>query len=412
MKFPDLDALASVVGISDIQLCDSVAIVGTQHLLETTGSLARKLFDVGLPPTNLYLLGKVYSTHESTAETIRSLGATVFSGSSPAKPGTFAYAIREDARSLWAEFLRNFRRNPVSMVIVLDDGGSMRATIPSIVREKCKVVGIEQTTFGIGRHPLWNDNDRLPVINVASTAAKRVYETPMIIAAILRRAKELVINSSGRCGIVGLGKIGLELFRELDRKGFDVHAFDRNEERMEMVPTLSRAKSAQDCVAKAEFVFGCVGGDGLEQCDLTSVSGPCSFASCSSGDVEFQSLLTGELQWTRQGRICPDLLATNTKSQLKVLRSGFPINFDNSNESVPAKEIQLTRGLLLAAVLQARALMNHPPIKAMNRTMMLLPKYQQAVVRSWAQSSGRLDLSIKELDWFESESKGVLIEIA
>jgi hypothetical protein len=65
------------------------------------------------------------------------------------------------------------------------------------------------------------------------------------------------------------------------------------------------------------------------------------------------------------------------------MRGGFPVNFDGSSESVPAADIQMTRGLLLGAILQATALIESGQTNP--ERVMLLPEVQQLVVREWIQ---------------------------
>lgn len=105
--------------------------------------------------------------------------------------------------------------------------------------------------------------------------------------------------------------------------------------------------------------------------------------SCSSQDTEFNSLLKyiqknypyKNLNTLREIE-CPI-----KEGYIKILKGGYPINFDNYGKSVPFKYIQLTRGLLLGVVIQAttQLMKNYtfaPQIE------MLHPKIQQLVVQT------------------------------
>lgn len=106
--------------------------------------------------------------------------------------------------------------------------------------------------------------------------------------------------------------------------------------------------------------------------------------SVSSNDTEFNSLIRA--QNTKTGDQKPDILAdliirlANGHS-LTVIRGGTVVNFDNSKESCPADEIQLTRGLLLSGVLQILESLQNKT--ALSGQVKLSAPLQKAVVTSW-----------------------------
>jgi hypothetical protein len=130
------------------------------------------------------------------------------------------------------------------------------------------------------------------------------------------------------------------------------------------------------------LIVGCTGEDalaGLEQGD--SLAGK-TLASCSSEDIEFQSLLMSNVPAVshladREIRV-PD-------GTCLVLRGGFPINFDGARESLPSEQIQPTRGLLLSGVLQAIGCLRDEMAPG---TEMLSPELQQLVLRTCRSSIG------------------------
>lgn len=88
---------------------------------------------------------------------------------------------------------------------------------------------------------------------------------------------------------------------------------------------------------------------------------------------------------------------------MHVLRSGFPVNFDNSLESVPSHDIQLTRGLIFGAVLQACDLLQQT-VTAFPRNVMLDPLIQELVLNTWGEATGRVaNLSVQSI---EAHSRG------
>jgi hypothetical protein len=141
---------------------------------------------------------------------------------------------------------------------------------------------------------------------------------------------------------------------------------------------------------------------------LRNLSGRKTFISCSSGDVEFNALLR------EMARLDPHLeteaLGTlNAKLpgqllEVSVVRGGFPANFDRTNESVPSVDIQLTRGLLLGAVLQAS---QHParlPMEASRQ--MLSPFVQCFVIKEWTRHR-RVDREMFKLSGLLSQRSAV-----
>jgi len=75
------------------------------------------------------------------------------------------------------------------------------------------------------------------------------------------------------------------------------------------------------------------------------------FVSCSSEDKEFLSLLRVIAQNSPAVDPMTDVSCVSySGSKILVLKGGFPINFDRTPSCVPARDIELTRGLLLGAV--------------------------------------------------------------
>ena len=137
-----------------------------------------------------------------------------------------------------------------------------------------------------------------------------------------------------------------------------------------------------------------------------------TFISCSTGDIEFRALLVDlerELKAEGEG-VCPTLVAEsgNAGRRVRFPRSGFPVNFDNGPESVPDSEIQLTRGLLFGAMIQAIDVLLEGA-SAEPAGLMLAPELQKFVVRTWHASSGAPRESDHEFDdtaWIAAQSAG------
>jgi S-adenosylhomocysteine hydrolase len=354
--------------------------VAVQHLLGTTATLLRALIDLGAEPGRIFVLGKPYSSHAGTVRTLREIGIRV-QQPTPVKPGRFAEIFERDLRKMWRIVLAdaaNGRR-----IVVLDDGGHCLATIPSRLQENA--VGIEQTTSGIQRQ---NALGRFPIIQVASSAAKTFLEPPMISAAVLTKTRKIVdLHGAKVYGVVGLGHIGRAVARQLSREGTTVVVFDRDRSKMNALPETSHAHTLDDVFLRAAVIFGCTGTDLAREGDwIRRMSGKKVLVSCSSEDIEFQSLVrlvAGRYRRRSSPPYQRPLIFHDEERDLciQIVRSGFPVNFDGSEESVPAAHIQMTRALLLLALIQAQ--MCERTARSQRGGEMLNAAGQEWIIRTW-----------------------------
>jgi hypothetical protein len=170
--------------------------------------------------------------------------------------------------------------------------------------------------------------------------------------------------------------------------------FDRNKavlDKFTITGSVVRARSMAELFQQAEIIFGCVG------CDLTAgiladldaiADGKTRYlVSCSSFDVEFASLL-------KKARLTPGLCPfdlaryTNPKgSTFLIPQAGFPITFDRKPCSAPTEQMQMTRGLLLAGLLQAARLTK--TTRPAQGVVPLDTHSQITVVKAWRDAKAR-----------------------
>ncbi|MGC4048410.1 MAG: NAD(P)-dependent oxidoreductase [Paludibaculum sp.] len=361
-----------------------LAVVGIQHLLETTGSLVESIIGLGVRAEDIYLGGKLYSTCEPVAARLRSIGVHV--QDPPAVPhwGGFSAQLDAMAEMLWHRFLAS-GRNGLRGVVVLDDGGFALKAAGRVGRlPLARIAGVEQTTSGI--NSLSECPPAFPVVDVATSAAKTLLESPLIERAVLRRIGQLDLGNGHRrvWGIAGMGNIGKALAAALLARGEAVCAFDPGLS-AEFPSGVAKCLSLKDLFEQADIVLGCSGEDLLlgstwwQECPGEKV-----LASCSSHDVEFRTILSafGRGQKAQLTDPLSTVTVPTKRGRLRLLRGGCPVNFDGSGESVPAGEIQLTRGLLLGGVLQAAEQLKgaHP---GGYRRWMLSAELQSFVAREW-----------------------------
>jgi S-adenosylhomocysteine hydrolase len=263
--------------------------VCVQHILSTTGSLFQSLIKLGAEPSNIFILGKCYSTSSDVLQEMLKLGINVSGGATPLRHGTFALTIEEEVHKLWDEVYRLKQDSSSKKMIVIDDGGRCLNSLPYKFRkENWQVVGIEQTTSGLNLKP--KRLFEFPLIEVASSTAKLQVESPMVAEAVSKHICHAAasINATSY-GIVGYGNIGRAVSTALYQQGYKVSVFDKSDKATSNAPKhISKKESIRSLIDAAQFVLGCTGKDILPEPDdtLRNMSGQKIFASCSSGDYE------------------------------------------------------------------------------------------------------------------------------
>ena len=187
-KLPIIDSMVERAAKLQLSVLDRTAIVSVQHLLETTATLFKGLIDVGIKPANIFLAGKAYSTCPSVFIAIRDLGINLMPTVYPKNIGQYQLAAYESSRMLWRQFIAATKIKPFDRIVILDEGGGLLETMPNylkIDRDRF-IVGIEQTRGGLYSPTL--DVLPFPLIEVASSAAKKIVESPLIAEAILSSA--------------------------------------------------------------------------------------------------------------------------------------------------------------------------------------------------------------------------------
>lgn len=312
-------------------------LVALQHILPSTIWLRNEVLRQNLF-SNLKFAGKTYSTIASCASEMESISSI-------------------DKLSFQAE-------NGDAKLVFLDDGGGLYQRYSSA--GNLDAVGVEQTSFGLTSDWI------CPVVAVCRSAAKLTFESQIIARGIRRKLQALgVLAGRPKVGIIGIGALGSALSSELARLGLDVQTHDL----ADFDSDLNLARSAlMNHLGWGDLFLGCAGADVLSGSDLSILAGRKIFASCSSREIEFRSLLAilpksslfGHIQGMLGGLEC------------HVLNGGYPINFDREREWEEFDEIVLTRRLCLAALSQATSLFGSPA-----GSVMLDPSVQHLIVEKW-----------------------------
>lgn len=412
-KLPVLEALIHHVQQTDPTPLSGLRVVCVQHLLETTGSLLESFVRLGCRPDHIHVLGKFYSTSSTVEADLKSAGFDVVEWEGPVRPGNFPDAIRRNIVRLWSR-AESQALGDDSQVLILDDGGRCRQHCPAAFQAG-RVVGVEQTTSGLKKR---HSGQWIPTVEVAGSAAKRTLEPPAVTASVMQYVVRQLggAGAGSRIGVVGLGTVGEDLARRLAARGFSVNVCDKNAQLRRAVKEAHWCGSLQAVFASSDYILGCTGEDILAGAGwVNAIRGEKMLASCSSEDVEFRSLL----KWPECIRSFDPLRPVEIKlpkGSLKILRGGFPANFTRTRNSGPVPLIQVTRGLLLAGVLQAARLRFRPPSQ-LPRRIMLDPSLQALIAQTFLTARRRRDFRVAACegvldgDWLAAHSTGKLVQM-
>jgi hypothetical protein len=367
-------------------------------------------------PEKMHILGKPYSTSETIVQRLGKLGVRVHHPTRNIELGRFGETFQSDVRNMWRIVCAQLGAENRG-IIILDDGGRCLAVTPPCIGSNTTVVGVEQTTSGLRQLASARS---IPVVQVASSAAKRLIEPKMVAEAVLTKIRALLpLGRTVDCGVVGLGNIGRAIATELRARSHRVFVFDQKP--IASAPEYEVANSLQEVFDRSQYLFGCTGSDFLEGANwLGDLAGDRVLVSCSSEDIEFASLLrsAGAAPLGSRDQPFAPIVLRSSRGSFTVLRAGFPVNFDGSVESVPANDIQVTRGLLLAGVAQAALCTSSQWREGLPWAQALSPELQSIIVKTWLAhnpertqwySSAMLD-SFADLRWVAGESDGDQIE--
>src|SRR3990167_11211256 len=399
---------------------ENTAIIYIHHPLLTSINLIEAILRLGAKPKNIFVLGKHYSECAYVVQKIKEYGVYYQPCSPQTEFGTFAHNFRQDVKKMWFAFTKqNEKSNNISKILILDHGGHALSLAPKKIIKKYGIIGIEKTTAGL------NNIKKLPpfpLICVANCAAKKFLESPLIAEAIIRKLDNLIPtkNTQLTYAIVGYGSIGQALLNRLSSLGNRVLVHDRNSDQLKFLENSNKilvAHKLSSLIRRADYIFGCSGQDITSNIKLFRLTKKNkTLISCSSEDKEFLTLIKYIQKYENKTNIDPLKTIhyqTKTGGTMNIIRGGFPVNFDNSGESVPANDIQLTRALVLGGILQAIDFFKKPHLLHNMGLYLLDPKIQKFIVSEWVKSQpfnhvSKYEISrFKYLSWIKKNSPGI-----
>ncbi len=378
----------------------NVLLVGVQHILGTTVDMLKVMKDFGL--REAFIGGKHYSTHEDSVHEIEKLGFEYISGYPQLSYGGFHTHMQWVIHSIWSKALERMAVHQFDLLIILDDGADLLLSTPGILfteqfKNKPKsIIGIEQTNGGANTTGFKG----LPfsIINIAGTYVKKRIEYPHLANMIAQRVVTLVeteIADSKQnlvIGILGYGNMGQSMTEALNRRGFKVVVYEKEFKKRLKIKNPHYPELA-NVLTEADIIIGCTGKNVIDYDDelpiLLNSTKNKWLISTSSKDVEFYNLLTYIQDSTKKPQQIPDALADikykNKKgAMIKIIRGGFPVNFNNGQHSLCPDKIWTTRAALLLAVLYASSSDEHIKIVQSGAEVWSLPvNLQVAIIKKY-----------------------------
>lgn len=329
---------------------DTTLLICVQHIVKSTVSMFSSIINAGLYPQNLCILGKCYSTRPSALAQLQGMGIN-------ASDLSLAFKSQIDFDTQFKEYVRKFADlelgsrdlSSYERIVVLDDGGELLSYINTLaIPQEIDVVGIEQTTAGYRK--LERRNLKFPIINVARSAAKLNYESPIIADLVWQSIQEALIKRNKeveRILILGKGSLGSCVYDKVCNE-YDTEFFDKK------IPSGSPEQATLNSLDRFDLIIGCTGTNLFGNGRLPKIKHGAVLASASSGDREFNAIAIRES--LPAYTFCHKHI--DSKHGYTLLNSGFPVNFSDQYESIDPPSLQLTRALLACGLLQGVNLSN------------------------------------------------------
>jgi S-adenosylhomocysteine hydrolase len=343
--YRSLPLLEYAKGLFPAESLKGVTLVCAQHLVSTTYTLFHHLFDLGLEPENLHVIGKCYSTDKNVVRQLSEEGVNV----SPLSTYFDSHESYDDRYSwnvsqFFSESISKLRKP--QKLIFLDDGGHLLKIANERLPDTALVSGVEQTSAG---YILLKDSRlSFPIVNVARSRAKLHYESPIIAQLVCDRLFSFLNNLlhlKPRIMIIGYGFIGKAIHRKLQKINEISHIdiYDPYKKSS----TFSESELNKH-IGDYDIIIGCSGKTVLSETHYPCLKRPVYLVSASSSDREFDAVkLRYAHKKTYNPHECLNIRGIN------LVNCGFPYPFDSCYDEIDLPQFQLTRSLLLSAVVQA-----------------------------------------------------------
>ena len=388
-----------------------VGLVALQHLLPSLVPLFQRLIDAGISPSNIWVLGKPYSTVPGVAASLASANCYVhLPKEGHFSRGEYAEGFHRLANEFWKTVARGIPKS-VRKVVVLDEGGWLTRVLPQWnIASSYEIVAIEHTMYGVFGTPAGARS--YPTVMMAASSAKTRFESSVIADGIVDRLQNTIKGLSGLdVGIIGIGNLGHAVARSLHTHGISrLSGYDIVASRGARIRFLTRVSHISELVTNCNVILGCTGRDALNPSGaLHSVGDQKWLASCSSGNIEFLRVVRELASRNPKFRFDPfrDFRGRIGEREIVLLNGGFPVNFDRAVEYERPSLIQLTRELTFASIMQAALCVDGG---CSPEAVMLDPEVQSLLIEEWLVGAEARALfpnwSPHSVEWWQRHSGG------
>ena len=393
-----------------------IAIVYVHHPLKTSVNLIDSMVRLGAMPKNIFVLGKKYSECETVVQQITRYGVHYQPCSTQIGLGQYNLSFTRDINLLWKKVSDNLGKD-IKKLLILDHGGYPTRFILVPILKKYKLLPVQKTTAGLIK---FKDQGLppFPLISVADCAAKKILESPLIAETIINKLLTLIPKNpdTAKCGIIGFGAIGKAIVIKLLSMNYKVMICDRHFQSSKPLEGVTFTDKFNELVEFSDYIFGCTGREAIKTIEpFVHAEKDKTLISCSSEDKEFLPLLKAIQR--KNNKLVQDPFVevryiTAKGATIRILKGGFPVNFDHSGESVPPRDIQLTRALALTSIIQAIQFFNKKSLLNKAGIYALDAKTQQFLSNEWLETqpvvrySQDIIRNFKDLDWIIKNSGG------
>lgn len=338
MKLPLLDYTSELFKRTNF---DNVLLIAIQHLLETNLAMFEYLFAKGLKPQNVFLLGKCYSTNKEILEKFKKRGVYIHAGSLKFNSHlSFDSQFESEIKDFCKTIVKRVNFADYEKVICIDDGAMLICGGNPAIKSFSNFIGIEQTSSGYSK--IKKIKLKFPVINVARSDAKLVYESPFIAEKVIEnifiKVEKLNLKPQ-KALVVGAGSIGKAIFNSLKNK-LETHIYDVRR----LLSEFGQAE-LDKIICGLDLIIGASGNEIISDKICKKLKKNTILASASSSDREF-SAVNLRKQVPKIENCHEDVFVNN----VWLLNCGFPVDFDGKKNIVLPQKIQLTRALMFSAM--------------------------------------------------------------
>jgi S-adenosylhomocysteine hydrolase len=341
------------------------------HLLRDALPFFQGLISMGVDKDDIFILGIPYSSKDDVIEQLRAWGCQVHK----ANLADYFDDFRNQVKYILKDALDQCTLSGKQLLII-EDGGYAVPILHTEFALKLNLCfgAVEQTANGI-----WVDKEldasgklKIPIMNVAECDLKKDRESPLVGEAIIKNIDRLLDGYGTRLkkqkvGQMGFGNIGKEAALRMKHDAIDLTIFDDDPkiQKDALNAGFKVADSLESLFDNKTLIIGCTGKEIVGLDELRNMNRNVFFVNATSKlrELKYLEFRNSTYRINKVRGIGAEYQLKGGKQiTIRLLADGFPVNFFESSESIPDKEIQFIPALLLAAAAYLDQVNNKPGI--------------------------------------------------